>query len=27
LNVEARGDNAKALMETKRDEVLAVIRG
>lgn len=27
LNVEARGDNAKALMETKRDELLAIIRG
>ena len=27
LNVEARGDNAKALMETKRDELLGVIRG
>ena len=27
LNVEARGDNAKALMEAKRDELLSVIRG
>ena len=26
LNVEARGDNAKVLMETKRDELLAIIR-
>ncbi|MBR7025149.1 MAG: phosphomannomutase [Selenomonadaceae bacterium] len=26
LNVEARGNNAQALMETKRDELLAIIR-